>query len=54
MEYNIKVALQDIEWVVMDWIRVARDLPLVVGSLEHGNESLGFIKCGEFLELRKC
>jgi hypothetical protein len=22
----------------------------VAGSLEHGNEPLGFIKCGEFLQ----
>jgi hypothetical protein len=39
VEYNIKADLQEIEWVVMDWIRVARDMPFVAGSLEHGNES---------------
>ena len=33
---------------------VARDMPLVAGSLEHDNEPSSFIKCGEFLELRKC
>ena len=40
--------------MVMNWIHVARDMPLVAGSLEHGNEPSGFRKCGEFLELRKC
>jgi hypothetical protein len=38
----------------MDWIDLAQERQLV-GTCECGNEPLGSIKCGEFLELlRTC
>jgi hypothetical protein len=45
VECRIKVDFQEIEWVVMDWIRVALDIPEVSFSCEYGNEPSGFIKC---------
>jgi hypothetical protein len=46
---NIKIDLKEIGWDGMDWIDLAQDRELE-GSCEHGNESLGSIKCWEVLE----
>jgi hypothetical protein len=40
---NIKMCLREIGWDGMDWIDLAQDR-------DHGNESLGSIKCWEVLE----
>jgi hypothetical protein len=41
--------LQEVGYGGMDWIGLAQDRQ-VTGSCECGNETLGSIKCGEFLE----
>jgi hypothetical protein len=33
----------------MDWIELAQDRDRWQGTCEYGNETLGSIKCGEFL-----
>ena len=35
----------------MDWIDLAQDRGQVAGCCKCGNDSLGFLKCGEFLDL---
>ena len=37
----------------MDWIDLTQDRDRFVGCCEFGIESLGFIKCGQFLDLLK-
>jgi hypothetical protein len=40
------------KWVGdMEWIDLAQDGGQVAGSCKHGNEPLGSIKYGEFLDL---
>jgi hypothetical protein len=46
MEDNIKIDLEEVGWEGMDWIYLAQ----VAGACECGNEPLGSIKCGEFLD----
>jgi len=54
-EKDIKIVLQKIERVGVDWIHLANDRDSLAGYCEHGNEHSGFVKCGEFLGwLRKC
>jgi len=54
-EKDIKMVLQEIERVCVDWIHLANDRDNLAGYCEHGNEHSGFVKCGEFLGwLRKC
>ena len=43
-EDNIKIHLQDVGWEGMNWIDLVEDRD------RYGNESLGSIKCGDFLE----
>jgi hypothetical protein len=43
---NIKVDLQEMGCGCMDWIELIE----VAGTCECGNEPLGSIKCGEFLD----
>jgi hypothetical protein len=45
-EDDIKVELQDIEWVSVEWIYLRQ----VMGSCDCGNELSGSIKFGEFLD----
>jgi hypothetical protein len=50
LELNIKMDLQEAGWGVwtgLIWLRIGTQ---VAGSCEHGNEPLGSIKCGEFLD----
>jgi len=51
-EENIKMDLQEVGCWGMDWIELAYDRE-VVGTCECGNETSGFIKCGEFLDQLK-
>jgi hypothetical protein len=44
-EDNIKIVVGDIEWGGMDWIDLAQDRDQWRGFCEHGNETLGSIKC---------
>jgi hypothetical protein len=48
-EDNIRMGLQEVGCVGMDWIGLAQDRH-VAGTCENGNEPLGSIKCGEFLD----
>jgi hypothetical protein len=48
--YHIKLDLKVIGLRGVDWINVAQDWVHVAGSCEHGNELLGSIECGEFLD----
>ena len=50
-EDNIKMDLQEVGYRVMDWIELAQDRAVVAGTCNCGNEPLGSIKCGEFLDL---
>jgi hypothetical protein len=46
---SVKMDLRETEWSGMDWIDLAEDG--ATGRLcEHGNESLGSIKCWEVFE----
>jgi hypothetical protein len=45
------VDLKEIEWVVVDWIGLAKVRPVVAVSYGQGNEPSGFIECGEFFSL---
>ena len=47
-EDNIKMDLQEMGCGGMDWIELA--LGQVAGTCECGNEPLGSVKCGEFLD----
>jgi len=50
-EDNIEIDLQGIEWgrgCGMDWSGSGEGH--MVGTCEHGNESVGPVKCGEFLD----
>jgi len=42
------MAVQEVGWDGMDWIRFVRGKGHVVGACECGNEPLGFIKCVVF------
>jgi hypothetical protein len=44
-EDNIKMDLHEVGCGGTDWIELAQ-----VGRCEHGNESSGSVKCGEFLD----
>jgi len=46
---NIKTDLQKEGCEGMDWIDLAKDRDKCQ-ALEHGNETLGSIKCGKFLD----
>jgi hypothetical protein len=48
-EDNIKMDLREIGFGDVDWIHWVQDRDRA-GSCEHGNEPLGSIKCGEFLD----
>ena len=48
-EDNIKMDLQEVGCGGMDWIDLAQDW-VFVATFECGNEPLGSIKCGEFLD----
>jgi hypothetical protein len=47
-EDNIKMDLREIGFGDVDWIHMAQDRGMWTGSCEHGDESSGYIKCGEF------
>jgi hypothetical protein len=47
---NIKIGVQEVGWGGMDWIDLSWDRDRWAGSFECGNEPLGSIKCGEFLD----
>jgi len=42
--------LQEVGCEGIDWIAVGLVQGQVVGTCECGNEPLGYIKCGEFLD----
>jgi hypothetical protein len=42
--------LQEVGWEVKDWIDLAQDRDRWGGTCKCGNEPLGSIKCGEFLD----
>jgi hypothetical protein len=48
-EDNIKMDLQEVGWVCMDW-KSWLSTGEVAGCCERGNEPLDSIKCGEFLD----
>jgi hypothetical protein len=50
MEDNIRMDHRVIGWGGVDWMHLAQEWELVVGSCEHGNEYSGCIKGGEFLD----
>jgi hypothetical protein len=41
--------LTEVGWEGVDWMNVAQDRDQVVGPCEHGNETSGSIKGGEFI-----
>jgi hypothetical protein len=47
---DIVIDLREIRWGGVDWIHLAQDKGPVAGCFEHGNEPLGSIKSGEFLD----
>jgi hypothetical protein len=47
-EDNTKMDLQEVEWGDLDSIHLAQGR--VAGTCECGNELLGSMKCGEFLD----
>ena len=49
-EDNIETDLQEVRYGGTDWIDLAQDREKVAGTCECGNEPLGSIKCGEFLD----
>jgi len=49
-EDNITMDLQEVGSEGMDWIDVAQHKGQVAGTCECGNETLGSIQCGEFLD----
>jgi len=42
--------LQEVGYEGLDWIQLAQDGDRLVSTCECGNEILGSIKCGEFLD----
>jgi hypothetical protein len=45
--------LQELEWGSSDWIGLAQEQ--VAGCCKCGNDPLGYIKCGKYLDyLRNC
>jgi hypothetical protein len=48
-EDNIKMDLQEVRYGCMGWIELVQDRQMA-GTCECGNELLGSIKCGEFLD----
>jgi len=51
-EDNIKIDLQEVRceaWTGLIWLRQGQ----VTGAYDCGNEHLGSIKCGEFLDYRR-
>jgi hypothetical protein len=42
--------LQEVGWGSMDWIDLAQDRGLVVGTCKQSSEPLASIKCREFLD----
>jgi len=46
---NIRMDLQEMGYGYMDWIGLAQDRQ-VADACECGNEPLGSVKCGEFLD----
>jgi hypothetical protein len=49
-ENNIKTDLREVGCGGIDWIDLAQDKKRWPGFCEYGDEPLGSIKCGEFLE----
>jgi hypothetical protein len=47
---NIKMYLREIGWDDIDWIDLAQDRDQWKVSCEHGDETLGFLKCWEVPE----
>jgi hypothetical protein len=43
---NFKMDLREIEWEGVDWIHLSQDRDQ--DSCEHGSETSGSVKCGEF------
>jgi hypothetical protein len=46
---NIKMGLREMEWVVIDWINLAKERP-IPGSCEHCNIHSGSVKFWGILE----
>ena len=49
-EGNIKMDLQEVRCRCMDWIGAGSGCGQMAGTCEFGNERLGSVKCGEFLD----
>ena len=46
---NIRMDLQEVGCLYVDWIGLAQDRQ-VAGTCECGNEPVGSMKCGDFLD----